>query len=136
MTLEVKRLDHHGVVAGIIKDLGIVELIDERLKVDIREEISPGEAVAAMIINGLGFTSKPLSLTPNFFNGKPLEILFRPGVEASHFNRSKLGRTLDEIYEYGCSNLFYEISTSCCIQENINMQFNSEDTTTLSLYGE
>jgi transposase len=136
MSLEVTRLDYHGIVAGIIKDLNIIELIDEKLSSDCREEITSGEAIAGMIINGLGFTSKPLSLTPRFFEGKPLELLFRDGVTSEHFNRSKLGRVLDEIYDYGCSKLFYEISTSCCLQEKINMKFNSLDTTTISLYGE
>ena len=136
MSLEVTRLDHHGIVAGIIKDLNTIELINEKLSSDPREEISAGEAIAGMIINGLGFTSKPLSLTPRFFANKPLEILFRDGVTFEHFNRSKLGRVLDKIYDYGCSKLFYEISTSCCLQEKINMKFNSLDTTTFSLHGE
>ena len=135
MECSVERIDHLGIVAGIIKDLGIVEMINERLKADIREDISPGNIVAGMIINGLGFTSKPLSLTPIFFENKALELLFRPGVTADLFNRSKLSRILDKIYEYGCSNLFYEISSACCIQENIDMRFNSEDTTTISVEG-
>lgn len=136
MSLDIERLDHLGIVAGIIKDLGIVNMVNDKLGTNSQEEISSGEAVAAMILNGLGFTSKPLSLTPNFFQHKPLELLFREGVKAEHFNRSKLGRVLDEIFNYGCSNLFYEISAACCIKENIDLSFNSLDTTTLSLYGE
>ncbi|MDH3603111.1 MAG: DUF4277 domain-containing protein, partial [Candidatus Tectomicrobia bacterium] len=30
---------------------------------------------------------RPLSLTPQFFAHKPLDLLFRPGVDASMFNR-------------------------------------------------
>lgn len=52
MSLEVTRLDHHGIVAGIIKDLNIIELINEKLTYDSREEITFGEAIAGMIING------------------------------------------------------------------------------------
>jgi len=136
MSLDIERLDHLGIVAGIIKDLDIVNMVNDKLGTNSQEEISSGEAVAAMILNGLGFTSKPLSLTPKFFQHKPLELLFRKGVKAEHFNRSKLGRVLDEIFNYGCSNLFYEISSACCIKENIDLSFNSLDTTTLSLYGE
>ena len=29
-------------------------------------------------------------------------MLFRPGVEADHFNRFKLGRSLDKVFGYGC----------------------------------
>jgi len=28
MNLKIKRLDHHGIVAGVIDDLKLVELID------------------------------------------------------------------------------------------------------------
>ncbi len=41
MKLQVERLDHLGVVADVIKDLGIIELIDERLNANVRESISP-----------------------------------------------------------------------------------------------
>ncbi|MBF0260101.1 MAG: DUF4277 domain-containing protein [Desulfamplus sp.] len=64
--LDIKRLDHFGLVAGTIKDLKIVELIDSHFENDAKEHISTGEAIAGMIINGLGFTQLPMSLTPKF----------------------------------------------------------------------
>jgi hypothetical protein len=42
-------------------------MIDARLLRHDQEEISAGEAVAGMILNGLGFANRPLSLTPQFF---------------------------------------------------------------------
>ena len=59
-TIKVERLDHLGIIAGVIKDLGIVEMIDHRIPSDGQQEITTGEAVAAMIINGLGFSNRPL----------------------------------------------------------------------------
>ena len=38
-----------------------------------------------------------MTLTPQFFANKPLDLLFREGVEAERFNRFKLGRTLEEV---------------------------------------
>ena len=58
-----------------------------------------------MILNGLGFANRPLSLTPQFFAHTPLDLLLRGGVHAEMFNRFKLGRTLDEVYAYGCDLL-------------------------------
>jgi hypothetical protein len=55
MKTEVKRIDHLGIVAGVIKDLRIIELIDERIADHPKEEITAGEAVARMTINELGF---------------------------------------------------------------------------------
>ena len=40
-----------------------------------------------MIINGLGFSDRPLTLTPQFFENKALELLFRPGVKAEYFQQ-------------------------------------------------
>lgn len=35
----VERLDHLGVISGVIKDLGLIEMIDSRIIPDEREEI-------------------------------------------------------------------------------------------------
>jgi len=90
----VERLDHLGMVAGVIKDLGLIEMINARLGLDDQEEITTGEAMAGMILNGLGFSDRPLSLTPQFFANKPVGLLLRDGVSAEHVNRCKLGRSL------------------------------------------
>ena len=101
-----------------------------------KKVITPGEAVAGMILNGLGFANRPLSLTPQFFASKPLDLLFREGIEAEMFNRFKLGRTLDEAYTYGCDRLFQELALAVCAQEGIDLRFNHLDTTSFSLSGE
>lgn len=62
---------------------------------DEQEVSTPGEAVAGMILNGLGFAKRPLSLTPQFFANKPLALLLREGIDAAMCNRFKLGRTRD-----------------------------------------
>ena len=48
-TVRVERLDHLGLIASVIKDLGLVSLIDARLTPDEQETITPGEAVAGMM---------------------------------------------------------------------------------------
>ena len=49
-------------------------MIDARLVPDAQEALTPGEAVAGMIINGLGFANRPWSLTPPFFANTPLAL--------------------------------------------------------------
>jgi hypothetical protein len=83
----VERWDHLGRMAEVLKDRGLIDMIDVRVVPDRQEEITPGEAVAGMILNGLGFANRPLSLTPQFFANKPLDLLFRKGVGAEMFNR-------------------------------------------------
>lgn len=134
--ITVERLDHLGVISGVMKELGFGRLIDSRITPDDREEITTGEAIEGMVLNGLGFSDRPISLTPQFFQNKPLDVLFREGVRPEHFNRFKLGRSLDKVYAYGCDLLFSELSLSVCRQEGVDQQFNSLDTTAFSLEGE
>ena len=134
-SVSVERLDHLGVVASVIKDLRIIEMLDARLGLHDQEEITAGEAVAGMILNGLGFSDRPLTLTPQFFANKPLVLLFREGVDAEMFNRFKLGRSLDEVSSYGCDLLFSELALAVCAQEGIVQRFNHLDTTSFSLTG-
>jgi uncharacterized protein DUF4277 len=81
-TVTVERLDHLGIIAGVIKDLGIIEMIDARIVPDDQEDITTGEAVAGMILNGLGFSDRPLSLTPQLFANKP-RVHLRVAVQLS-----------------------------------------------------
>ena len=110
-------------------------MINARLVPDEQEVLTPGEAMAGMILNGLGFANRPMSLTPQFFANKPLDLLFREGLCAEMFNRFKLGRTLDEAYAYGCDLLFHERALAVCAQAGIDLRFNHLDTTSFSLSG-
>ena len=66
LNLEIERLDHLGIIASTIKDLGIIKMINDRIGTSNQEVITTGEAVAATVLNGLGFTSEPLYLSPYF----------------------------------------------------------------------
>ncbi|MGK5093220.1 IS1634 family transposase [Deltaproteobacteria bacterium TL4] len=134
--IQIERLDHLGIVTGIIDDLKLVEMIDSRVTPHEREKITCGEAVKGMILNGLGFSNRPLTLTPQFFENKPLSLLFREGVEAEHFNRFKLGNSLDDLHRYGCDLLFSEIALAVSEKEKVDTRFQSLDTTNFSLAGE
>ena len=123
-------------MAEVIKDLGLIDMIDVRLVPNRQEEITPGEAVAGMIRNGLGFANRPLSLTPQFFANTPLDLLCREGVGAEMCNRFKLGRTRDEVYAYGCDRWFRELALAVGAQEGLDWRFNHLDTTSVSLSGE
>jgi hypothetical protein len=38
MDMKIKRLDHLGIVAGVIQDLGLIEAIDARLQKDENDQ--------------------------------------------------------------------------------------------------
>jgi len=96
----------------MIKELGIMEIIAKELPTLSESKIVTHEmAIAAMILNGLGYANKQLYLTPRFFEKKALKQLFQSDIlEAKHFNKETLGRTLDKIFEYGVSELYEKIA--------------------------
>ena len=54
--IQVKDLNHYGIIAGIIDEIELVERINELVGTHHRQKITPGLAVKAMIINGLGMS--------------------------------------------------------------------------------
>jgi transposase len=71
----VKDIDHLGIVAGIIDEMGLVEIINEELGTHSQEKLSVGTIVKAMILNCLGSVNAPLYLFSEFFQGKAVEHL-------------------------------------------------------------
>ena len=90
--LNIKDLDHLGIVAGIIDEMGLVEIIDEEVGTHPQEKLSVGTIVKAMILNCLGCINAPLYLFSEFFKGKALEHLLGEGIKAEDLNDDKLGR--------------------------------------------
>lgn len=134
--LIVQNLDHLGIVAGLIDELGIVEQVNQHLGEDPRERISPGVAVKAMILNGLGLVSAPLYLFEQFFVGKATEHLLGAGVLAEHLNNDRLGRVLDALYLSGLSPLFMAIGMLGVQKFGVECKSAHFDSTSLCVEGE
>ena len=49
-------------MAGLIDEIGIVDILNKKLGIDPREKVSTGVIAKAMLLNGLGFVSAPLDL--------------------------------------------------------------------------
>jgi Domain of unknown function (DUF4277) len=49
----LKKIDHLGIVAGIVDSIGMVEIINNFLGSEPGEKVSAGQVVKAMILNGL-----------------------------------------------------------------------------------
>src|SRR5215212_8055276 len=108
--IEVQDVDHLGIVAGIIDDAGLVEEIDRRVGIHPQEHVSCGQALKAMILNGLGFLSAPLYLFEEFFSGKATEHLIGPGIKPEHLNDDRLGRVLYKLSDAGLAELFVSVA--------------------------
>src|SRR5688572_13320762 len=111
-------------------------MMNARLVPDPQAMLTPGEAVAGMILTGLGCAMRPVSLTPQFFASKPLDLLCHDGIRAEMVHRFTLGRTLDAVYAYGCDLLCQELALGVCARDGIDLRFNHLDTTSFSRSGE
>mgnify|MGYP003999183271 FL=1 len=134
-TYTSKRLDHHGIVAGICKQLKLCELIDNLIPSDHRKKVTYGEAVVAMIINCLGFTSRPMYLCDEFFKNKPASLI-REDLDWSELNDDCLGRTLDKLFEVGVTEVFSHLVTRVINQLGIDIKQAHLDTSSFAVTGE
>jgi len=133
--IDVQDIDHLGIIAGIIDEIGIVEIIDKELGAHSQEKVSAGQVVKAMIINCMGFLTAPLYLFSEFFSGKATEHLIGKGIKAEYLNDSRLGRVLEQLYEYGVSLLFIKIALVMVERFGIKISSGHIDGTSLSVEG-
>jgi len=135
-SITVTNLDHLGIVAGLIDEMKLVEQINELVVEQPGEKVSPGHAVKAMILNGLGLFSSPLYLFPEFFEGKPTEYLIGEGIQAKHLNDDRLGRVLDKLYLTGLEEIFLSIALKAVQKFSVSVESIHLDSSSLSVEGE
>jgi transposase len=133
--LVIEDLDHLGLVARVVDQIGLVECIDARLGTHEDEHLSAGQVLKAMILNGLGFVSAPMYLFSRFFEDKPTEHLLGEGVRPAHLNDDKLGRVLDSLHEARLSSLFVEIASEAISRLGVDAGQLHLDATSFHLHG-
>ncbi len=137
LAIQTESIDHLGLVCGMLDEISLVSVIDSLLpsKGD-GAVISYGEAVKAMILNGLGFVDRPLYLTPDYFEKKAVSHLFNRDITSAAFNDDTLGRTLDALYEYGVSDLYESVASEALHTLEITPSHFHLDSTSFHVDGE
>ncbi len=131
-----KSIDHLGIAAGVCKEIGLAAEIDRIIGIDRRQKVTTGEAVEAMVLNALGFVSKPLYLFPEFMRTKPVEILIGEHLKPEDFNDDVLGRSLERLYKAGTEEVFLQVAINAYRKYEYQGRFLHSDTTTFSVHGE
>ncbi len=134
--IEVQNLNHLGIIAGIIDEIGIVEIINEKLGIKAQEKLNSGLIVKGILLNAMGFVSRPLYLFPQFFNDKATEHLFGEGIYSEYFNDDKIGRVMDKLYQIGLSKIFLLIALAAVKKYGIDNKYSHLDSTSISLQGD
>jgi transposase len=129
-------LDHLGLVAAMFDELGIGDVIDQATQQNPEmRDLTVGEAVKAMVLNGLGFVNQALYLVPMFFQNKPTYQLVSPRVAPEQLNDDALGRALDTLYAYGVTELYSLIAATAAKRLALCPTYAHLDTTSFHVDG-
>lgn len=134
--IEIQNIDHLGIVAGIIDSIGIVEIINELIGVEKDEKVNAGQVVKAMIINGLGFVSKPLYMFPEYFETIACEHLIGTGVKPEYLNDDKLGRVMDKLFIKGLDTIFFIIAVKAAQKFGVSLSTSHLDSSSIHVHGQ
>jgi transposase len=129
-------LDHLGLVAGMFDELAIGHVLDQATHQNPEmRDLTVGEAVKAMVLNGLGFINQALYLVPRFFQNKPTYRLISPRVAPAQLNDDALGRTLDTLYDYGVTELYSLLAATAAERLGLAPRFTPLDSTSCHVDG-
>lgn len=134
--IDVEDIDHLGIVAGIIDDIGIVDIINKAVGEHVLEAVSAGHVLKALLLNCMGFLSAPLYLFHQFFIGKATEHLLGEGIKAEHLNARRIGRVLDQLYRYGITTLFMTIAIEVVKKFGVGVSSIHGDSSSFYVHGE
>ncbi|BAZ85052.1 IS1634 family transposase [Dolichospermum compactum] len=134
--IEIQNIDHLGIVAGIIDSIGIVEIINELIGVEKDEKVNASQVVKAMIINGLGFVSKPLYMFPKYFETIACEHLIGTGVKPEYLNDDKLGRVMDKLFIKGLDTIFFIIAVKAAQKFGVSLSTSHLDSSSMHVHGQ
>jgi transposase len=129
-------LDHLGLVAGMVDALGIGDVIDQAThqNPEMRDRTG-GEAVKAMVLNGLGFINQALYLVPRFFQHKPTSRLISLRVTPEQRNDDALGRALDTLSAAGVTALYSLMAATAAKRLGLAPRFAHLDSTSFHVDG-
>jgi len=132
---ETRRIDHLGIVAGVCGEIGLIEQVNRFVRTSERK-VSCGQAVQALVLNALGFTSRALYLVPDYLKNRPVDILVGKEVRAADLNDDTLGRGLDDLYEAGVTEVFAGVASRALQVYGIDHRFVHLDSSSLHVHGE
>jgi len=120
----------------MFNELGIGDVLDQATHHNpAMRDLTVGEAVKAMVLNGLGFINQALYLVPRFFDNKPTARLISPRVTPAQLNDDALGRALDTLYGYGVTELYSLIAATAAERLGLTPRFAHLDSTSFHVDG-
>ena len=102
MKLSSQNIDNLGLVAGMCDEIGISAMIDQACGNQAKNKnLSFGQCVKCMILNGLGFVGRTLYLYSEYFEDKTIDHLLGISIEPEQIDDNVLGQALDKLFSLG-----------------------------------
>jgi transposase len=126
----------HGylpIVAAYCRSLGLAELIDEMVPSEM--ELKPGLLVTAMVLDTLSGRS-PIYRLREFIESEDTELLLGENVDPKLFEDTNIGRSLDQIFKVGSSNIITRLGAVAINKYKLDASVVSYDTTSQNVWGD
>lgn len=137
MKLASQNIDNLGLVAGMCDEIGIGEIIDQACGTQAKNKnITFGQCVKCMILNGLGFVGRTLYLYSEYFEDKPVDHLLGIDIEPDRIDDNVLGRTLDKLFSLGITELYTKIALKAMHTLGIQVKSLHLDSTSFHVDGD
>ncbi len=137
MKLASQNIDNLGLVAGMCDEIGISEIIDQACGTQAKNKnLTFGQCVKCMILNGLGFVGRTLYLYSEYFEDKPVDHLLGISIDPNQIDDNVLGRTLDKLFSLGVTELYTKIGLKAMRALGIKVKSLHLDSTSFHVDGE
>ncbi len=131
--ISAAQIDHLPIVAHYARQLGLVEIINRLVPVEMNVE--PGIIVLGLVLDTLSGRS-PLYHLENTFEDYDQKILFGKELSPGYFSDDNVGRVMDHIYEIGTQKIFSALSVSSLQRFDLSTRHVHFDTTSVNVFGE
>jgi len=116
MTLDLSATEEYvglpasiALAAAMFEQTGLRELIDSKFSLDVRQKLSPGNAVKALIGDMVGSKGRSaLFNVSHRYMAAPTEMMFGAKVDTGALGGRAFSRDLDRLYELDLPELSYE----------------------------
>jgi len=130
----VAPVAHLPLVLGVLRKLDVAGLIDSLIVPHPEQVVSAGRAVEALVLSILDGHHALYKVGRRLDERGMLELL-QPGLEPQSLHDTRLGQTLDALYEANLNQVFSAIALRTLETYHVETPWLHQDTTTIALYG-
>jgi transposase len=131
--ISVAQVDHLPIIAHYARQLGLVEIINRLVPVEM--DVEPGIIVLGLVLDTLSGRS-PLYHLENTFADYDQKVLFGRELSPGYFSDDNVGRIMDHIYAIGTQRIFSALSISTLQRFDLSTKHVHFDTTSVNVFGD